>query len=556
MTTEMGRAYCEWPQVDELSNQNDFQEASLSQLLDHGSVSFGKFAVESLSWEKWSVFSHNRWKEELEKFKAPGLVAQKKAYFEEYYRKVRAFKALQFQQDGQTMDSCQTRDSGDSSVCSQGPEDEQSTPTVESCIDGQVDVVQVEVRSAKFFGDQEMLPVNVPQAQHLDPLSKLSCSGYPRSSYEGEMKDIENPKMHEEKIIIDINHERAPETVQPEKYEHLDDERIKIEDTVQKGASLEDEMHRKSGIEQKIIPGCARLEVNRKINENLASVTKKKAVQQGSVGSRLKQNVARKESSGVTVRSSTRADLKGKEASGINSTKTAVNDSKKATPSFSHKSSKKDASVTSVERIAKMQTRKSHDATKSPQVLEHIFPAAPNRTSAISSRIEASSGQSTIEKLKHPVPETRQTRNAINPCVGASNAYSATSKSREISSFPSNRSSRESSSVSLWEPSKEILCSVTFTRTLSLSGERRACNRDCAQSSSHCSLSNRLSRSSADAKSLSTKESSGKAITSCVRDTAAMNRRCVNSTQTKPGVRQHARNERGTGRNRQKERSS
>ena len=41
-----------------------------------------------------SVFTHNRCQEELEKFNAPGLVAQKKAYFEEYYKNVRVVKAL------------------------------------------------------------------------------------------------------------------------------------------------------------------------------------------------------------------------------------------------------------------------------------------------------------------------------------------------------------------------------------------------------------------------------------------------------------------------------
>ncbi|KAG6735848.1 hypothetical protein POTOM_061483 [Populus tomentosa] len=46
------------------------------------------------------VFSHNRCRqEELEKFKAPGLVAQKKAYFEEYYKKFRAMKGLQAEQE-------------------------------------------------------------------------------------------------------------------------------------------------------------------------------------------------------------------------------------------------------------------------------------------------------------------------------------------------------------------------------------------------------------------------------------------------------------------------
>ena len=48
---------------------------------------------ESLAWEKWSTFSHNRFLEEVEQFSKPGSVAQKKAYFEAYYKKRAAMKA-------------------------------------------------------------------------------------------------------------------------------------------------------------------------------------------------------------------------------------------------------------------------------------------------------------------------------------------------------------------------------------------------------------------------------------------------------------------------------
>lgn len=70
--------------------------------MDHGSISFGRYEIETLAWEKFSVFSHNSRQEELEKFKAPGLVAQKKAYFEEYYKKIRAMKALEEKQQETT----------------------------------------------------------------------------------------------------------------------------------------------------------------------------------------------------------------------------------------------------------------------------------------------------------------------------------------------------------------------------------------------------------------------------------------------------------------------
>ncbi|KAA8528019.1 hypothetical protein F0562_035112 [Nyssa sinensis] len=101
--------YNNWSRPDcvPLDSQHS-QEVSISELIGHGSISFGRFATESLAWEKWSVFSHNRCQEELEKFKAPGLVAQKKAFFEEYYRKIRALKKLQAeQQETNPSDPCQ-----------------------------------------------------------------------------------------------------------------------------------------------------------------------------------------------------------------------------------------------------------------------------------------------------------------------------------------------------------------------------------------------------------------------------------------------------------------
>lgn len=52
------------------------------------SVSFGKFENDSLSWEKFSSFSPNKYLEEVEKCATAGSVAQKKAYFESHYKKI------------------------------------------------------------------------------------------------------------------------------------------------------------------------------------------------------------------------------------------------------------------------------------------------------------------------------------------------------------------------------------------------------------------------------------------------------------------------------------
>ncbi|XVF16276.1 hypothetical protein REPUB_Repub10bG0017200 [Reevesia pubescens] len=56
------------------------------------SISFGRFMSESLAWEKWSTFSHNKYVEEAERYARPGSVAQKKAFFEAHYKTLAARK--------------------------------------------------------------------------------------------------------------------------------------------------------------------------------------------------------------------------------------------------------------------------------------------------------------------------------------------------------------------------------------------------------------------------------------------------------------------------------
>ena len=66
------------------------------------SVSVGRFENDSVSWEKWSAFSPNKYLEEVEKCATPGSVAQKKAYFEALYKNVAARKAELLAQAKQT----------------------------------------------------------------------------------------------------------------------------------------------------------------------------------------------------------------------------------------------------------------------------------------------------------------------------------------------------------------------------------------------------------------------------------------------------------------------
>ncbi|XP_021292982.1 protein WVD2-like 7 [Herrania umbratica] len=67
------------------------------------SVSFGRFMSESLAWEKWSTFSHNRYLEEVEKFSKPGSVAQKKAFFEAHYKRRAAMRAAALLEQANTV---------------------------------------------------------------------------------------------------------------------------------------------------------------------------------------------------------------------------------------------------------------------------------------------------------------------------------------------------------------------------------------------------------------------------------------------------------------------
>ncbi|XP_010427908.1 PREDICTED: protein WVD2-like 7 [Camelina sativa] len=52
-----------------------------------GSISFGRFEKEGLSWEKRSSFSHNRYLEEVDKCSKPGSVTEMKAHFEAHFKK-------------------------------------------------------------------------------------------------------------------------------------------------------------------------------------------------------------------------------------------------------------------------------------------------------------------------------------------------------------------------------------------------------------------------------------------------------------------------------------
>ncbi|KAK4782745.1 hypothetical protein SAY86_007119 [Trapa natans] len=95
------------------------------------SISFGRFASESLSWEKWSTFSHKRYVEEAERYSRPGSVAEKKAFFEAHYKRMaekkKAEAALLAQANAAAGDASQTSGVTDSCISTSANADLEKT---------------------------------------------------------------------------------------------------------------------------------------------------------------------------------------------------------------------------------------------------------------------------------------------------------------------------------------------------------------------------------------------------------------------------------------------
>eukprot|EP00252_Welwitschia_mirabilis_P027686 TRINITY_DN956_c0_g1_i4.p1 TRINITY_DN956_c0_g1~~TRINITY_DN956_c0_g1_i4.p1 ORF type:complete len:748 (+),score=228.15 TRINITY_DN956_c0_g1_i4:726-2969(+) len=77
--------------------KQEAQEPRTPEDLVDGSISLGRFSVDTLCWERWSVFSQNRYLEEVEKCSTPGSVAKKAAYFDAHYKRIASERAVQQQ---------------------------------------------------------------------------------------------------------------------------------------------------------------------------------------------------------------------------------------------------------------------------------------------------------------------------------------------------------------------------------------------------------------------------------------------------------------------------
>ncbi|XP_009360444.2 protein WVD2-like 7 isoform X1 [Pyrus x bretschneideri] len=116
----MGESMVDFANDAEKVVERETVASNCSNPLLEVSVSFGRFENDSsLSWEKWSTFSPNKYLEEVEKCATPGSVAQKRAYFEAHYKRVAARKAEEMMEqekqlrDGDTFRSESDQTSGD-----------------------------------------------------------------------------------------------------------------------------------------------------------------------------------------------------------------------------------------------------------------------------------------------------------------------------------------------------------------------------------------------------------------------------------------------------------
>ncbi|PKU83912.1 uncharacterized protein LOC110102858 isoform X1 [Dendrobium catenatum] len=211
MATDVDRSCYGWSRED-LDDQDDSREISISQMLDHGSISFGRFALEPLSWEKRSVFTHNRYQEELEKCKAPGLVAQKKAYFEEYYKRIRTMKTLQENQHTEPESNC----GHNNGVSEKIREDERAVPSksdVEEMLKTVAPGVEKATTEVSLDVDGETALVKLDSPANLSKENKNGES--PPNSKHWQISDINS--YHHEPIRTSIADSELHEFIRDEK---------------------------------------------------------------------------------------------------------------------------------------------------------------------------------------------------------------------------------------------------------------------------------------------------------------------------------------------------
>lgn len=141
------------------------------------SISFGRFMSESLSWEKWSSFNHNRYMEEVKKYSKPGSVAQKKAYFEAHYKRAAAQKAEAALSEQENAMPNSAFHSGQTDDISCKLSDDLTSNVIKNIKASDSKVERVDLENAKLEGEEivvkKIVKVENPvEAEFLDQLEK------------------------------------------------------------------------------------------------------------------------------------------------------------------------------------------------------------------------------------------------------------------------------------------------------------------------------------------------------------------------------------------------
>ncbi|KFK33547.1 hypothetical protein AALP_AA5G027900 [Arabis alpina] len=208
----MGESVClvrSFSQPSEISSRETNEEVSSRFLTE--SVSFGRFASESLQWEKWSAFTQNRYLEEVERFTKPGSVAQKKAFFEAHFKNRAAGRVTQTKIE----EVCEVRkddlvdlevplvvsngvvmdDVRDKEVCNVEVE---SVATSVSVIDEIADVQTGEVKETSV---ESFDSVAVPEGEDIDKEDSTSLSKERRPSSSGSKTSSRSSKLEPSFVI-------------------------------------------------------------------------------------------------------------------------------------------------------------------------------------------------------------------------------------------------------------------------------------------------------------------------------------------------------------------
>lgn len=254
------------------------------------SVSFGRFDNDSLSWERWSSFSPNKYLEEVEKCATPGSVAQKKAYFEAHYKKIAARKAeLLAQEKEMERESFRSEENNGIDLSGNGNGNSNSN-ACETDSEFGISNTQGSCIEERDEQEIEVIPVGEIDRSHVDDLKEEEVAvsvDYQSSSVEVENKEVESGSHSSYKI------DEPVKDVCIKLEEILD---VEAEDVKEISHVVYKETEKASQVEEKDVkldhPNKSKvIPVNR---ENNAAKTKKKPVAAKSKSSQISTPVAAK----------------------------------------------------------------------------------------------------------------------------------------------------------------------------------------------------------------------------------------------------------------------